>query len=29
MRYPQYADVELTGPAVIIEVDQWSGWSAT
>jgi len=28
-RYPQYATVELTGPAMLIEVDRWSGWSAS
>ena len=28
-RYPQYATVELTGPAIVIAVDRWSGWSAT
>ena len=28
-RYPQYATVALTGPAMSIEVDRWSGWSAT
>jgi PPOX class probable F420-dependent enzyme len=28
-RYPQYANVALTGPAMVIEVDRWSGWSAT
>jgi PPOX class probable F420-dependent enzyme len=26
-RYPQYATVALTGPALIIEVERWSGWS--
>ncbi len=28
-RYPQYATVALTGPAIVIAVDRWSGWSAT
>ena len=28
-RYPQYASVPLTGPAIVIAVDRWSGWSAT
>jgi PPOX class probable F420-dependent enzyme len=28
-RYPQYATVELTGPAMVIEVARWSGWSAS
>jgi PPOX class probable F420-dependent enzyme len=28
-RYPQYATVALTGPALAIAVDRWSGWSAT
>lgn len=27
-RYPQYGRVPLVGPAVIIEVDRWSGWVA-
>jgi PPOX class probable F420-dependent enzyme len=27
-RYPQYETVPLTGPAVLIAVDRWSGWSA-
>jgi PPOX class probable F420-dependent enzyme len=26
-RYPQYGHVPLTGPAVIIAVDRWSGWT--
>lgn len=26
-RYPQYETVPLQGPAVIIEVDRWSGWT--
>jgi PPOX class probable F420-dependent enzyme len=28
-RYPQYATVALTGPAMSIAVDRWSGWSAS
>ena len=28
-RYPQYATVALSGPALAIAVDRWSGWSAT
>jgi PPOX class probable F420-dependent enzyme len=27
-RYPQYAQVALTGPAMVITVDRWSGWSS-
>ena len=27
-RYPQYARVALTGPAIIVAVERWSGWSA-
>ena len=27
-RYPQYATVALIGPAIVIAVDRWSGWSA-
>ena len=27
-RYPQYEIVALTGPAIVIAVDRWSGWSA-
>ena len=27
-RYAQYGRVPLSGPAVIIEVDSWSGWTA-
>ncbi len=26
-RYSQYATVALTGPAMVIEVERWSGWS--
>jgi PPOX class probable F420-dependent enzyme len=26
-RYPQYEAVALTGPAMIIDVERWSGWS--
>ena len=28
-RYPQYAQVALAGPAMVIAVDRWSGWSST
>ena len=28
-RYPQYATVAVTGPAMAIAVDRWSGWSAS
>jgi PPOX class probable F420-dependent enzyme len=28
-RYPQYATVELVGPAMVIDVERWSGWSAS
>ena len=27
-RYPQYAQVALIGPAMVIAVDRWSGWSS-
>ncbi len=27
-RYPQYAAVELIGPAIVVEVERWTGWSA-
>lgn len=27
-RYPQYATVALVGPAVVVEVERWVGWSA-
>jgi PPOX class probable F420-dependent enzyme len=27
-RYTQYATVGLSGPAMIIAVERWSGWSA-
>jgi len=27
-RYPQYESVALIGPALVIAVDRWSGWSA-
>jgi PPOX class probable F420-dependent enzyme len=27
-RYPQYATVELIGPAVVVDVERWVGWSA-
>ena len=28
-RYPQYVTVDLTGPAMVVTVDHWSGWSAS
>ncbi len=27
-RYPQYERVELIGPAIVVEVESWSGWAA-
>lgn len=27
-RYPQYASVELSGPAIVVTVERWVGWSA-
>jgi PPOX class probable F420-dependent enzyme len=27
-RYPQYASVELVGPAIEVKVKRWVGWSA-
>jgi PPOX class probable F420-dependent enzyme len=27
-RYTQYRQVELTGPAIVVEVDSWKGWAA-
>ena len=27
-RYPQYATVALIGPAVVVTVERWVGWSA-
>lgn len=27
-RYPQYASVELIGPAIVVAVERWVGWSA-
>jgi PPOX class probable F420-dependent enzyme len=27
-RYPQYGSVELVGPAIVVEIDRWAGWSA-
>ena len=27
-RYRQYASVELIGPAMVVEVERWTGWSA-
>jgi PPOX class probable F420-dependent enzyme len=28
-RYPQYRDRPPAGPVIVIEVERWSGWSAT
>jgi PPOX class probable F420-dependent enzyme len=28
-RYPQYQEQPPLGPAIVVEVDHWSGWSAT
>jgi PPOX class probable F420-dependent enzyme len=28
-RYPQYGAQPPSGPVIVIEVDRWSGWSAT
>ena len=27
-RYPQHRQVELIGPAIVVEVDSWNGWAA-
>jgi PPOX class probable F420-dependent enzyme len=27
-RYPQYRQVELVGPAVVVDVETWNGWAA-
>jgi PPOX class probable F420-dependent enzyme len=27
-RYTQYRQVELIGPAIVVEVDSWKGWAA-
>lgn len=27
-RYPQYRQVELVGPAIVVEVESWNGWAA-
>ena len=27
-RYPHYRQVELIGPAIVVEVDSWMGWAA-
>ena len=27
-RYSQYASVDLVGPAIVVEVVRWTGWSA-
>jgi PPOX class probable F420-dependent enzyme len=28
-RYPQYRSIALDGPAIIVRVERWSGWTAT
>ena len=28
-RHPQYATTALAGPAIVIRIERWSGWSAT
>jgi PPOX class probable F420-dependent enzyme len=28
-RYPQYGTVGIIGPMIVIQVDRWSGWSAS
>ena len=28
-RYPQYASVDLIGPAIVVDVERWVGWSAS
>jgi PPOX class probable F420-dependent enzyme len=28
-RYPQYRAVGIVGPVIVIQVDRWSGWSAS
>jgi PPOX class probable F420-dependent enzyme len=28
-KYPQYADVAIEGPAIVIAVDRWRGWAYT
>lgn len=27
-RYPQYRSVPITGPAIVVTVERWSGWGA-
>jgi PPOX class probable F420-dependent enzyme len=27
-RYPQYRSVPITGPAIVVTVERWSGWKA-
>lgn len=27
-RYPQYRSVPITGPAIVVTVERWSGWRA-
>ena len=28
-RYPQYRDAPIGGPAIVVRVERWSGWSAS
>jgi PPOX class probable F420-dependent enzyme len=28
-RYPQYGTVGIIGPVIVIQVDRWSGWTAS
>lgn len=28
-KYPQYADRPPAGPVIVVDVDRWTGWSAT
>lgn len=28
-KYPQYAEVAIEGPAIVIAVDRWRGWAAS
>ena len=28
-RYPQYRAVGIVGPVIVLQVDRWSGWSAS
>lgn len=27
-RYPQYVSIEIPGPAIVVRVERWAGWSA-